>query len=102
MKTTGRMLAALTLALCAVAVFAASCADDLPLTITTDVGTVAIKSVENSGNGSDETETVELCDVGDTLEIVTGQFIPRQATGREHIRFRMSAAFTICRLRLMP
>ncbi|MCD7788115.1 MAG: hypothetical protein LUH59_04205 [Firmicutes bacterium] len=80
MKTTGRMLAALTLALCAVAVFAASCADDLPLTITTDVGTVAIKSVENSGNGSDETETVELCDVGDTLEIVTGQFIPYMST----------------------
>ncbi|MCD8056703.1 MAG: hypothetical protein LUE25_08385 [Clostridiales bacterium] len=80
MKTTGRMLAALILALCAVAVFAASCADDLPLTITTDVGTVAIKSVENSADGSDETETVELCDVGDTLEIVTGQFIPYMST----------------------
>ncbi|MCD7831798.1 MAG: hypothetical protein LUI01_06005 [Firmicutes bacterium] len=80
MKTTGRMLAALTLALCAVAVFAASCADDLPLTITTDVGTVAIKSVENFADGSDEMETVELCDVGDTLEIVTGQFIPYMST----------------------
>ncbi|MCD7783869.1 MAG: hypothetical protein LUI15_08305 [Firmicutes bacterium] len=80
MKTTGRMLAALILALCAVTVFAASCADDLPLTITTDIGTVAIKSVENSADGSDETETVELCDVGDTLEIVTGQFIPYMST----------------------
>ncbi|MCD8312387.1 MAG: hypothetical protein LUD43_07860 [Firmicutes bacterium] len=80
MLTTGRMLAALMLALCAVAVFAASCADDLPLTITTDIGTVAIKSVENSADGSDETETVELCDVGDTLEIVTGQFIPYMST----------------------
>ncbi|MCD8003037.1 MAG: hypothetical protein LUG88_03880 [Clostridia bacterium] len=80
MKTTGRMLAALILALCAVALFAASCTDDLPLTITTDVGTVAIKSVENSANSSDETETVELSDVGDTLEIVTGQFIPYMST----------------------
>ncbi|MCD7943589.1 MAG: hypothetical protein LUH43_01640 [Clostridia bacterium] len=80
MKTTGRMLAALILALCAVAVFAASCADDLPLTITTDVGTVAIKSVENSADSLDEAETVELSDVGDTLEIVTGQFIPYMST----------------------
>ncbi len=80
MKTTGRTLAALILALCAVAVFAVSCADDLPLTITTGVGTVAIKSVENSGEGSDEMETVELSDVGDTLEIVTGQFIPYMST----------------------
>lgn len=80
MKTTGRMLAALILVLCAVVMLAASCAEDLPLTITTADGTVAIKSVENSGYGLDETETVELCDVGDTLEIVTGKFIPYLST----------------------